>query len=274
MSSAVSRGCLAVVHTSLLLYLIIHLQTAFTKFHDEPRGTKRGNNGGNRVSHFYNFPPPKVLPVNVMKEKLGKDLNLEFSSWEQRRNSTLSPRRAPPRNSEIHQEIQRYMNNLDFTYEDERGNIQNMRAEVRKVLERWLLTQHESSCRVRQTWYDMGPMFWPRYIKQGECEDDDGSANNVPTCSWPPGMHCVAAKSHIIRLLNWNCRRQDDVKHLASWKRHKRSSTGDVQKLDKSNHRQVKFRKFKRSQSSQQSQMKCKWKKIPYPITKECFCSC
>lgn len=102
-------------------------------------------------------------------------------------------------------------------------------------------------CPVRFKWKDLGPRFWPRWIKEGNCKDADSGSqgkkkgskkkdNSIRrSCSIPAGMTCAPKKSTTMTLLWWHC------KHASQ----------------------------KNSQSSQ-----CLWINIKYPIITQCTCSC
>uniref|UniRef100_T1JNT9 Noggin n=1 Tax=Strigamia maritima TaxID=126957 RepID=T1JNT9_STRMM len=82
------------------------------------------------------------------------------------------------------------------------------------ALEEWFLKK--VSCPVQFTWHDVGPLFWPRWIRRGNCFNDP----NVP-CSWPPGMQCVPAESSTIQVLRWVCTRRRSTdgtfSHKCQW---------------------------------------------------------
>ncbi|XP_071796871.1 noggin-2-like [Asterias amurensis] len=67
--------------------------------------------------------------------------------------------------------------------------------ESRTALEVWLLER--ASCPVRYDWVDIGPLFWPPWVKHGTCV--------ARQCSWPPGMKCVPGETRNIFLLRWHC---------------------------------------------------------------------
>lgn len=99
------------------------------------------------------------------------------------------------------------------------------------IFQQWLVRQ--SSCPVNLKWADLGEYFWPRWIRQGECQQQYGRG-----CSWPKGMHCVQGQVEMLQILRWHCR-----------KRHNRAKNGGKKR-------------------------KCKWYKVPYPVTSSCKCAC
>nr|ACO06226.1 noggin 2 [Schmidtea mediterranea] len=56
-----------------------------------------------------------------------------------------------------------------------------------------------SWCPVTYQWKDMGPKFWPRWIKQGSC------ANLSKSCSYPEGLVCQEYEHKNIAVLRFLC---------------------------------------------------------------------
>ena len=113
---------------------------------------------------------------------------------------------------------------------------------VRKAVgafQQWLVKK--SSCPVQFNWEDLGEYFWPRYIRKGECQGD-GSVDDG-SCSWPRGMSCNPADAEVLHILRWHCRRRRTPDLLGLTTR---------QKIRKS--------------------YKCRWIKVPYPVTSSCRC--
>lgn len=102
-------------------------------------------------------------------------------------------------------------------------------------------------CFYRYAWEDIGALFWPRYIRRGECSTDLGS------CSWPSGMHCVPSETANIEILRWQCRAR---KGRGRKKGYKALNIKDYDEEEKPVH------------------LKCGWIRVPYPITTECMCTC
>nr|QKV26406.1 noggin [Lottia goshimai] len=128
----------------------------------------------------------------------------------------------------------------------------NITSAMLSVFQDWLIQR--GSCPVHFLWEDLGLNFWPRWVKRGFCVDED-------SCSWPPGMHCVPAEGKRIRLLRWQC--------VPRFRRNGPFKPNRKTKDDQQNTTEPKVKKEKRKYG-----MKCKWMKIPYPVTDECFCSC
>ncbi|XP_064310825.1 noggin-like [Phalacrocorax carbo] len=64
-------------------------------------------------------------------------------------------------------------------------------------LRQWLVER--AACRLTSAWVDLGPIFWPRWVRHTACE------TGTPGCSWPPGMTCRPAQLTHIKLLAWHC---------------------------------------------------------------------
>ena len=102
------------------------------------------------------------------------------------------------------------------------------------IFQQWLV--RKSSCPVIYQWVDVGEYFWPRWIRQGNCSNSTNSLKKRG-CSWPQGMHCVQDETVTLQILRWHCRtRQNKAKSI--------------------------------------KKRKCKWYKVPYPVTSSCKCAC
>jgi len=131
------------------------------------------------------------------------------------------------------------------------------------AFQQWLVKK--SSCPVNFQWTDLGEYFWPRYIKQGKCKgaknngvdgakeregrslhkkDGEEEENDIGgSCSWPRGMKCNPADAQVLQILRWHCKRRGAPDLLGLTTR---------QKIRKS--------------------YKCRWIKVPYPVTSTCKC--
>ena len=132
-------------------------------------------------------------------------------------------------------------------------------AEITKmasIFKQWLV--RKSVCPTTFTWIDLGIYFWPRWIKVGACAADElmpkmndystqGKDNLIQNnkrsnnCSWPKGMQCGPDAAETLQILRWHCR-----------KRRRLGTTHQTRK------RHI---------------HKCKWYKVPYPVTSSCKCS-
>jgi len=111
------------------------------------------------------------------------------------------------------------------------------------AFQQWLVKK--SSCPVQFEWEDLGEFFWPRYVRQGECQQGGlgMSHHHRTSCSWPRGMNCNPADAEVLQILRWHCRRRKTPDLLGLTTR---------QKIRKS--------------------YKCRWIKVPYPVTSSCKC--
>ncbi|KXJ14942.1 noggin-2 [Exaiptasia diaphana] len=107
----------------------------------------------------------------------------------------------------------------------------------RTLLVDWL--EEQSNCPMKLMWRDMGPHFWPRYVKRAHCVGK--------SCSVDPGMKCTASASRFFPLLRWFCIGAFRKNNLPLW-----AGKGFVER----------------------NGYICRWVKFPYPITTKCSCKC
>ncbi|XP_066991007.1 noggin-2-like [Anabrus simplex] len=117
-------------------------------------------------------------------------------------------------------------------------------AEHRAAVREWLVQR--VTCPVHYVWEDLGPYFWPRWVRRGQCGDEH-RGNDTLSCSWPPGMHCAPGTAKTLNILRWHCRLRKNALVTMSWLSADR-----------------KYRK----------KYRCRWLKVPYPVPEDCSCSC
>ncbi|XKL63260.1 hypothetical protein PGB90_005624 [Kerria lacca] len=125
--------------------------------------------------------------------------------------------------------------------------------QYQELVKNWLVKR--ATCPIRFTWGDLGPYFWPRYIKKGEC------IRNM-TCSWPPGMSCIPGAAKILQILRWHCRnrKKKGIKRGRKEKNH----DNNVTSIDgKENERKTGRRKKRK-------EYECFWIKVPFPVPEDC----
>ena len=155
---------------------------------------------------------------------------------------------------------------LNFTYHDDvTGEVQTLKPAVRKYLEKWLLQR--AACPVRQTWSDLGLYYWPRWVRRGSCD-------SRAACSWPPGMHCVPQERRPIRLLRWTCQRRQKSGTAAGVDGGTRAAEGARNRAPGQRRAASAGGKKKGYYANNRKGVHCRWKKIRYPITTGCYCSC
>ena len=64
-----------------------------------------------------------------------------------------------------------------------------------------------------------------------------GESSSSIGCSWPQGMNCVQGEVQMLQILRWHCRTRHD-------------------------------------RAKNAKRRKCKWYKVPYPVTASCKCAC
>ncbi|KAM8821316.1 noggin-like [Eudromia elegans] len=75
------------------------------------------------------------------------------------------------------------------------GPAGNASGAAARRLRQWLVER--AACRLSSAWADLGPVFWPRWVRHTACD--------AAGCSWPPGMTCRPAQLTHIKLLAWHC---------------------------------------------------------------------
>uniref|UniRef100_A0A3P8WC55 Noggin n=1 Tax=Cynoglossus semilaevis TaxID=244447 RepID=A0A3P8WC55_CYNSE len=76
---------------------------------------------------------------------------------------------------------------------------QKLQLEVTTSIQSLLV--HFATCELSYQWKDLGPAFWPRWLRQTDC----GSSDRGGSCSFPSGMECVRAQTAHIKILAWHC---------------------------------------------------------------------
>ncbi|XP_019939967.2 noggin-like [Paralichthys olivaceus] len=119
--------------------------------------------------------------------------------------------------------------------------------DVASSIRSWLLSS--ATCELTYQWKDLGPVFWPRWLRQTDCERSD----RVRSCSFPSGMECVTAQTAHIKILAWHCLEiRDGGDGSRKIKRHDGSTEMGTSEAMKS----------------------CLWRKVSYPVVTACTCSC
>ena len=202
----------------------------------------------------------KNLNPKRLRRILGSDFNPKWVSVEKPKITKFLDDSAPS-DGKLLADLSLFLNSSsEVTFMDA--------LEVRRVK---TLLLRRASCPVHYEWEDRGALFWPRWIRHGQCRDHR-------PCSWPPGMHCVPAQSHTISVLRWHCRRRHG-------KRSSRQRDGGRGHRSRLNPRLVSGRRppplfldtrvrISRQTPRKKTRMKCKWLKVPYPVTNHCYCSC
>ncbi|XP_040002887.1 noggin-2-like isoform X2 [Xiphias gladius] len=72
-------------------------------------------------------------------------------------------------------------------------------SDIASSVRSWLV--RSATCELYYQWMDLGPAFWPRWLRQTDCE----RSGRVRSCSFPSGMECVRAQTTHIKILAWHC---------------------------------------------------------------------
>ncbi|XP_077380873.1 noggin-like [Festucalex cinctus] len=126
-------------------------------------------------------------------------------------------------------------------------DLGSLPPDVANSVRAWLV--HSATCGLRSQWVDLGPAFWPRWLRQTDCEKSDG----VQSCSFPKGMTCVRAQTAHVKILAWHCSkvRDDESKQI-------KSGISDISML----------------LGIREEMRRCLWRPVPYPVVTACTCQC
>ncbi|XP_001629044.2 noggin [Nematostella vectensis] len=109
--------------------------------------------------------------------------------------------------------------------------------EMERFMMGWLLQRE--NCPVVYSWRDMGPHFWPRFVKRATCKSKQ--------CSIDPSTQCEPSNSRYFNILRWHCMDDKAIQLLPLWGRHR---------------------------AVRRSGHWCSWLRFYHPITTECSCAC
>ncbi|KAJ8416005.1 hypothetical protein AAFF_G00380270 [Aldrovandia affinis] len=91
----------------------------------------------------------------------------------------------------------RYQRKLEKEAED--LDLSVFPADASTFIRAWLV--RSATCELRYKWVDLGPVFWPRWLRHTDCEQTGSSQS----CSFPSGMSCRRAQITQIKILAWHC---------------------------------------------------------------------
>ncbi|XP_076871889.1 noggin-2-like [Brachyhypopomus gauderio] len=157
-------------------------------------------------------------------------------------NSTTSSSFNIAGSTELTASAARYRQKLEE--EAKQLDLGTLPSDAAALLRTWLV--QSATCGLRYKWVDMGPVFWPRWVRHTDC-DEAGSAR---TCSFPSGMVCRRAQVTYVKILAWHCWGREE--HVGECARQAKGAgeTGAC---------------FWR---------KCLWRQVPYPVVTACKCAC
>lgn len=177
------------------------------------------------------LPKRKDLNETALRLQLGDEFDERWSSISQPSSEESEAQTVLP--SQMSQWIEDQIANLTIDYGSEF-------PDAITTMSNWLTDR--VTCPVAHEWVDIGPLFWPRYVKHGQCVKKD--------CSWPSGMGCFPSDYTMVTLLRWHCQAQ-----TVSKKKKKGSKKSKTKKKPKT--RKV-----------------CEWLNVPYSVMIACSCNC
>lgn len=151
-----------------------------------------------------------------------------------------------PASPELIEGAARYQRKLEKEAED--LDLSLLSSDVASTVRDWLV--RSATCGLRHQWVDLGPVFWPRWLRHTDCEKSGGS----PSCSFPSGMACRRAQVTQIKILAWHCWGAEEGGGDGSKGMARADRATVVGKVG--------------------SNKKCMWRQVPYPVVTACKCSC
>ncbi|XP_018520127.1 noggin-2-like [Lates calcarifer] len=138
------------------------------------------------------------------------------------------------------QRLEREAAGLDFS---------SLPLDVASSLQFWLV--RSAMCELHFKWTDLGPAFWPRWLRQTDCQRSNGGRS----CSFPSGMECVRAQTTNIKILAWHCLEiRDGADGSREIKGERHNDSVEV--------------------GTSEAMKRCLWRQVPYPVVTACTCSC
>jgi noggin len=148
------------------------------------------------------LPSEDDLNPRKLQRLLGNDYDPVFMSSVRPLESIIDPNGTyiyQFKNGHPVSEMPRELRTLAFNTPGSRQKYRIKSRKVRKYIRNYLWTY--TFCPVNYRWRDLGERFWPRWIREGDC--DSGRS-----CSVPAGMHCKPQDSTTKTILWWHCRRK------------------------------------------------------------------
>ncbi|XP_044045958.1 noggin-2-like [Siniperca chuatsi] len=128
-------------------------------------------------------------------------------------------------------------------------DLGSLPSNVASSVRDWLV--RSATCRLSYQWVDLGPAFWPRWLRQTDCERSGG----VQSCSFPGGMECVRAQTTHIKILAWHCL---EIREGGDGSRRIKAEMSDGST----------------EMGTGEVIKKCIWRQVLYPVVTACTCSC
>ncbi|XP_064180020.1 noggin-2-like [Anguilla rostrata] len=144
---------------------------------------------------------------------------------------------------ELSEGAARYQRKLEKEAED--LDLSHFPPEAATFIRAWLV--RSATCELRYQWVNLGPVFWPPWLRHTDCEQTGSSRS----CSFPSGMSCRRAQLTHIKILAWHCWGGED-------------GVSKVLGTDKG----------LAGPGMGVSGKRCIWRQVPYPVVTACKCSC
>lgn len=210
---------------------------------------------------FSRRPRRKNLDTTELKLALGSDFDPKFMSIDKPFDltPTFVVRQDSWKFGEMLQELE--ARNLTQELQQVAGSGFQVQLEHVEMVEKWLMKK--ALCPVRYAWEDIGAMFWPRYIRRGECSSGQSS------CSWPSGMHCVPSGTSNITILRWQCKTPNRKGRKRAYKD---AINKDYKIPINKDYKGPINKDYKEQEKS--SNLRCNWVRVSYPIISQCMCTC
>lgn len=207
---------------------------------------------------YHYMPKPRHRRPSHLLRLLGSSFDLFWMSIEQPSEASVGhgdtlPAKSPKNtaqekfnlsaSSELREAAANHRQKLEKDAAD--LDLGSLPSHVASSIRDWLV--RSATCGLSYQWVDLGPAFWPRWLRQTDCERSDG----VRSCSFPGGMECVRAQTTHIKILAWHCLKMREGGDGSRGIKADRSEmgTGEVMK-------------------------RCIWRQVPYPVVTACTCSC
>lgn len=188
---------------------------------DQPPEASKGDGEGQLLMNS-DTPPASLLRFTVVRGKFNLSSSAEL-------------REAAEKH---HQKLEKEVMKLDLSF---------LPSDVAGSVRAWLV--HSATCELHYQWVDLGPAFWPRWLRQTDCQRSD----RVQSCSFPSGMECVRSQTTSVKILAWHCLEIIDDES----RRKKDERSDDSMEV-----------------GSSEPIKKCLWSQVPYPVVTACTCSC
>lgn len=121
--------------------------------------------------------------------------------------------------------------------------------DVASSVSAWLV--RSAACGLRYQWVDLGAAYWPRWLRQTDCERSDGGRS----CSFPRGMDCRRAQTMHLKILAWHCL---EIREGGDGSRRIKADWSDGST----------------EMGTSEAVRRCLWRQVPYPVVTACTCSC